>query len=405
MSTETTPKTEEPMDPTAATPAPDPTTPPALSGQEAIEAEFSAAQDADIAAALAEADGENAGETGGTGTGAEETPAAAQPPAEVPPAAEPPAGTPPESGHEEPPATPPDGADAIAKARLDAERAAAGRFGGELEKQKRRIAELEAQLAQANQGRKPPESTPTPPAQPETPAAIDPDAPITDEERAVCCGEGWKEDWGQDGADAEVRKQRRIAQRYLGGRGGGDIQKAVQEALATERAQAARDAAMDRFERDLEAAVPGAKALDGAADSNGFGAYLDGFQPGTALTRRAVVEDALGRIGAGAKGDDYERARQVVVDVFKGFGAKAPAQPQTSTRGPAVKAAALDPARYVSPSVGGGLPPAPGTAAAKTYTRKAVDAYLDRAAGQGEDAYQKAFAWVCQQEAAGNIVD
>lgn len=403
MSTETTPKTEEPMDPTAATPAPDPTIPPALSGQEAIEAEFSAAQDADIAAALAEAERENAGENGGE-TGAEETPATEQPPAEVPPA-EPPAGTPGEkTGHEEPPATPPDGADAIAKARLDAERAAAGRFGGELEKQKRRIAELEAQLAQANEGRKPPESTPATPTQPEAPA-IDPDAPITDEERAVCCGESWKEDWGQDGADAEVRKQRRIAQRYLGARGGGDIQKAVHEALAAERTQAARDAAMDRFERDLEAAVPGAKALDGAADSNGFGAYLDGFQPGTALTRRAVVEDALGRIGAGASGEDYDRARQVVVDVFKGFGAKAPAQPQTSTRGPAVKAAAVDPARYVSPSVGVGRPPAPGTAAAKTYTRKAVDAYLDRAAGQGEDAYQKAFAWVCQQEAAGTIVD
>ena len=403
MSTETTTTEATPQvqDPTAYTPE-DPTTPPALGGQEAIEDAFAKEQDEAIAQVLAEAGTDDDGGDGGADD------AQPEPTPDETPAAEPPA---PETGKEEPPANPkPEkdagGEDEAAKAvRLAAERTAFGKLGNRIQQQDKRIAELEALLAaRGGEGKGGTEAAPKTEPQATT-KETDPDAPVTDEERANILGKDWESQWGKEDADEEVKRLRRAVLQYGGGRQTPDLKKAVRAEIDAERAEAARAAAEDRIWSDLEAAVPGAGALNDAADTNGFAEWLDGIQPGTAMSRREVADHALRRIKDGATGAEYDRCRQTVVDVFKGFGAKTPAQPTTTNRGPSAKAAAIDPARYVAPGGGGGSQTAPANPAKKTYKRSAADAYLDRAQAKGEAAYQEAYDWYCRQEREGNLVD
>ena len=240
---ETPPAAEMPVVDTGAT----------MTGQEAIEEKFAAEQDAEIAALQAEleASGDENGETAtpDEGDGADKggTPATADTGkgGETAPA---------DNANATPPAETKDGGapteDAIAKARLDAERAAAGRFGGKMQQLEQENARLRELLDQQKAA-----------PQPTTPPA-DSEKEPTDADLERLLGKDWQETWGHDGAVAEYQRLQRAAQLFGGGVSVKDaVHKEVDAVLESER----RAAALDRFWQELEREVPGANKVNDEA--------------------------------------------------------------------------------------------------------------------------------------------
>lgn len=358
-----------------------------MTGQEAIEEKFAAEQDAEIAAIQAELEA-SGDENGGTaapdeGNGARKdgTPA---------PADTGKGGTAAPADGATPPAETKGGGesteDAIAKARLDAERAAAGRFGGKMQQLEQENARLRGLLEQRNAAPAPTE--PQPPV-----AETDP----TDADLERLLGKDWQESWGHDGAVAEFKRLQRAAQLFGGGASVKDaVHKEVDAVLDAER----RAGNLDRFWQELEREVPGANKVNDEAKTNGFGAYLQGYQPGTVTKRADIANSALDLIESGEVGESRDAAVKVLAEMFRGFlGAKAPEKATERTVAPKP----IDPKRYVAPTSTGASPATGG--GGKTYTRAAINQFLERAEAKGEEAFQKAFAWVCEQENLGTITD
>lgn len=348
--------------------------------QSQIDADWEAQQQAEIDAILNGGGGDTQGDTPESGT--EPAPA----PAEPPPAEPQPGGDTPQP---QPPATTPEARNfeaELAQARLEAERAAFGRMGGEMQQLREEVKRLREQTAQ-----------PTPPAVPATPAEP------TDADLSAVLGEKWQDDWGRDGAVAEYRRLQKAAQHFgaAARRSDEDVRAEIRAQLDAERQRSA----MDRFSAELEAAVPGAIKLNEGAETNGFGKYLEGYMPGTVSTRGEIADKAIAVIAGGATGEALAAAKKVVVDVFKGFWAgRQP--PQTTQPKPAgTPAAPLDPTKYLAPTTTSGAPSLAGDAPAKKYTQAQVNSMLEKASEKGDAAYQKMQAWVFEQMKLGNVTD
>ncbi len=344
--------------------------------QSQIDADWEAQQRAEIDAILNGGGGDQPGETPENGTEPAPTPT------EPPPAEPPPGGDTPQ-----PPAAQPEARNfeaELAQARLEAERAAYGRMGGELQQLRDEVKRLREQPAQ-----------PTPPPPPA------PAAEPTDADLSAVLGEKWQDDWGRDGAVTEYKRLQKAAQHFgaAARRSDEDVRAEIRAQLDAER----QKSAMDRFSEELEAAVPGAIKLNEGADTNGFGKYLDGYMPGTVSTRGEIADKALAVIAGGATGEALATAKKVVVDVFKGFWAgRTPAQ-TTQPKPAGTPAAAIDPTKYMMPTTTSGATPPGGEAPARKYTQAQVDALLKQAWSKGDAAYQKVQAWVVEQERLGNV--
>lgn len=366
----------------------------ALIGQEAIDAAWEAEQEKELKSLMEEADKADPAEDGGDNP-PQDVDATPPPPADdgEPPAKETPPqpATPPDTGTPGTPANPPPDGDLearLAQARLEGERAAAGRFGGEKQSMLQRIADLEARLA-SGAGAQPAAAKPSG-------KGADADADPSDEEIAQVLGDNWKEDWGEDAAKAEYRRQLRVARKVAGGL----VNDAVREAISAER----RDAAVARFEQELEAAIPGAMDMIGRHETNGLDAYLDAPFEGTSVSRRTIVNAAIDQVEGGATGDAWKRAFDTVSKALKGYadgrrGPSAPATPPAKT---------VDPAKYVTTAArgtagAGGV--RGGTQDGKRYRQADIEKYLDAAKAKGEAAFEAAQDWVCQQINAGRVVD
>ncbi len=183
-------------------------------------------------------------------------------------------------------------------------------------------------------------------------------------------------------------------------------ERVVRRMLDEERqkaAQSARDAAVARFEQELESALPGALSLIDNRQVNGLDAYLDAPFDGTSMSRRAVVNAAIDQVEAGASGDEYRRALDTVTRTLKGYSDGRSGQPQPATP----PARTVDPAQYVTTAARGtaGASGVRGKQDGKRYKQADIDKYLDAAAAKGEAAYEAAQAWVVEQYNAGRIVD
>ena len=349
--------------------------------QSQIDADWNAQQEREIEEILKGGDGAQPGEPTEDGSAtppAEELPPDGQPGGEAegaqPPAAPQPAAAPAERNFEA----------ELAQARLEAERAAYGRLGGELQQLRDELKRTREQAAQPPA----PPATPPPPAEP------------TDSDLAAVLGDKWQDDWGREGAVAEYKRLQRAAELFGGGRRGSeDVRAEVRAEIEAER----RAAALGQFWRELEQSVPGANKLNEEAATNGFGAYLAGYQPGTVSKRSAIAEAALDIIESGAVGEQRAAAVKVIEDVFKGFWAgRMPAQP-TPPRPAGTPAAPIDPTKYLMPTATSGATPPGGEAPARKYSQAQVDDLLKKAAARGDAAYQKVQAWVMEQERLGNV--
>lgn len=391
-------------DATATNPAPvqdEPpvSTEPILTPQEQIDAEAEKEVQEELQRLLAEANGEGSGtEDGGNNAAIPvvETPAVAttgeQPPAQ-PPAT-------PATEETAPPQTPEE------KAQLDAERKAYGKLGGriskleaELSERDAKLAELEKRLAQpthpAGQAQSP-ETKPT--------AAKLADAEITDEERKEILGDDWESEWGKDGADEEIRKQRRMFDYYQRKFGGGGTAETVKEQvkaeISAERESARREAAIDAFLADLDKAVPAAEQLDREAKTNGFDAYLDGYAPGSMTTRRQTLAAAYEAVQRGnLTREDYDRALGVAKSIYETFATQSPRQGATQ------KPATIDPAKLAMPRIAGGASTVPpSTQEGRVYTEAEVESALEKAAESTDPGlYDRVQEWAKKLYMAGKV--
>ncbi|MBQ9345454.1 MAG: hypothetical protein IJT88_09605 [Kiritimatiellae bacterium] len=298
-------------------------------------------------------------------------PADANPPADKP--AEPPPAAPKEPTVEERIAA------AREEARKEAMREAAGRFGSEKQALLARTAELEEQLGKTRQ------KQPT----------FDPDAPITDEDRIAVGGANWKDDYTTEDIDREVRERRRSVAHFAA--------PLVNAALAAAQSSVAEERRVAELFAAVDAEVPSASDLDANAETNGFKEYLDGRMPGTASTRREVVDDAIRRCKLGIPGA-LDVAKEVISSCYKGYlSDTSPSADKTKST-----ATTTTPAPKAQPAVV--MPKLPSASAGATaprqqkMTMEQVQAYLKKAATKGEEVYQRAQAWVVEQAASGNIV-
>ncbi len=280
------------------------------------------------------------------------------------------------------------------KARLAAERAAAGRFGGEKQRLMAEIASLRAQLATAPQSQQPQQPQQTPHAQPSTPPQADPNAPVTDQELAAVCGPRWESVLTREDAEAEVRKQRAIYAYYGAPRPSVSPQDI--DAIVERRLQQMESARRTDDFRSRVLAPEGFAELERNARSNGFADFLDAPMPDTSMTRRDVINIALWQMGQSSDPAVFDKAVSTVQGFYRQFAASKTA-PQPAAR-PA--GATIDPSRYIAPSApsGSSAPASPGK-----YSQKQVDDYLDKANKAGTEEYEKALAWVFEQDAAGHI--
>jgi hypothetical protein len=266
-------------------------------------------------------------------------------------------------------------AQACAEAREAAMREAAGRFGSEKQALLARTAELEEQLGKTQQQKQP---------------AFDPDAPITDEDRIAVGGANWKDDFTPEDIDREVRERRRSVAHFAA--------PLVSAALAAAQTSVAEERRVAELFAAVDAEVPSASELDANAETNGFKEYLDGRMPGTASTRREVVDAAIRRCKLGIPGA-LDVAKEVISSCYKGYlSVTSPSEPSKSTTNtPAPKA---QPA-VVMPK----LPSAAVSPAASSQAKFTVDQitdYLKKAAQVGK--YPIAKKWVDEQLEKGNIV-
>jgi hypothetical protein len=349
--------------------------------QSQIDADWNAQQEREIEEMLNGSQEQQPGETSPDGSQtppAEEIPPEGQPGSEAageqPPAATQPAAAPAERNFEA----------ELAQARLEAERAAYGRLGGELQQLRDELKRTREQAAQ-------------PPA---PPAASQPPPEPSDADLAAVLGDKWQDEWGRDGAVSEYKRLRKAAELFGGGRRGSeDVRAEVRAEIDAER----RAVALDRFWQELEQSVPGAGKLNAEAESNGFGAYLAGFQPGTVSKRLDIANAALDIIESGAVGEQRAAAVKVVEDVFKGFWAGRLPAPKTPPKPAGTPAATIDPTKYLMPTTTSGATPPGGETPARKYTQAQVDRVMEQAAAKGDAAYRKAQAWLFEQERLGNV--
>ena len=214
-------------------------------------------------------------------------------------------------------------------------RARDGKYGSELAKLRKENEELKARLQAEAEAREAQQI-----------ASFDPEAEPTDDDLKAAWGADYEDQIGKDFAIRQLKATRREQKRILG-----TVDQIVQRKLESIQAKTAAE----RLASDLEAAVPGAQALNADADVNGFASYLDSDFNGTGFSRRDVAERALSAIKAGADGATYEREKARLVGIFKGFssggGGVSPARPTNQTKAPAAKPSSKpDKSLYMSPA-------------------------------------------------------
>lgn len=355
-------------------------------GQEAIDAAFAEEQEKELQSFLAEAEKAEAGTDGGT-TQENPPPDTTGEPAKETPEPAPAATDTGKPGNAEPVPPANDLEARLAQARLEGERAAAGRYGGEKQSMMRRIAELEAQVAAGG--------TAKPAAAKDGGGEYEP----TEEDFKQYLGDNWKEEWGEDGAKAELRRQFRMASRVAKSL----VDDEIHKQLSAER----QAAAIARFEGDLEAAVPGAMDLIGKRETNGLDAFLDAPFEGTSVTRRTVVSAAIDQVEGGATGEEYRRALETVSRTLKGYAESR--RGQTTTKAPATLAPAINPEQYATTAAARGAAGASTSrgkgAPTKLYSDAQIKQYLDKASEKGPEAYERAQAWATEQYNKGTVSD
>lgn len=152
----------------------------------------------------------------------------------------------------------------------------------------------------------------------------------------------------------------------------------------------------------IERRVPGYRELNTNAESNGFGRYLNEIVPETGLSRRDHAQDAIRRYSISEDPETRTRALDALARIVGGFATNKGTGETPSPQPPPAKkpaAAAIDPKDYVAPSVTAGQAPKP--PAPKKYSAQQIAAYLAKAASQGEAAYDRAAAWVAEQQRLG----
>ena len=280
------------------------------------------------------------------------------------------------------------------KARLAAERAAAGRFGGEKQRLMAEIAALKAQLAA---GAQPPSQPSQPAQQPQQPSVPpqDANAPVTDQELTAVCGPRWESVYTREDAEAEVRKQRAIQAFY--GQPRSAISPQDVDAIVDRRVQQIEAARRSDDFRSRVLAPEGFAELERNARTNGFADFLDSPMPDTSMTRRDVINIALWQMGQSSDPSVFDKAVETVQGFYRQFAARnAPKPPAQRPAG-----AVIDPSRYIAPSAPSGGSSAP--ASPGKYSQKQIDDYLQKANAAGAEAYEKALTWFFEQDAAGHI--